>query len=70
MGKKENEIYDGLVKQIELNYGEPLEQAIGKYDEMDAAGQQALRNALIELERVNQNLEKCQINYLQNSLLK
>ncbi len=56
--KKENEIYDGLVKQIELNYGEPLEQAIGKYDEMDAAGQQALRNALIELERVNQEFGK------------
>ncbi len=56
--KKENEIYDGLVKQIELNYGEPLEQAIGKYDEMDAAGQQAFKNALIELEKVNQELEK------------
>ena len=56
--KKEIEIYDGLVKQIELNYGEPLEQAIGKYDEMDAAGQQALRNALIELERVNQEFGK------------
>ncbi len=56
--KKENEIYNGLVKQIELNYGEPLEQAIGKYDEMDTAGQAALKNALIELEKVNQEFGK------------
>lgn len=56
--KQENEMYDKLVKQIELDYGEPLEQAIGKYDEMDAAGQQALKNALIELEKVNQEFGK------------
>ncbi len=56
--KKQDEIYNGLVKQIELDYGEPLEQAIGKYDEMDAAGQEALKNAFIELEKVNQEFGK------------
>ena len=52
------ERYNAKVQEIELNYGEPIEQAIQKYDEMDIAGQQALRNALIELERVNQEFEK------------
>lgn len=34
------------LQQIEIEYGEPIEQAIQKYDEMDAAGQQALENAI------------------------
>ncbi len=34
------------LQQIEIEYGEPIEQAIQKYDEMDAAGQQALEKAI------------------------
>ena len=34
------------LQQIEIEYGEPIEQAIQKYDEMDAAGQAALENAI------------------------
>ncbi len=34
------------LQQIEIDYGEPIEQAIQKYDEMDAAGKEALENAI------------------------
>ena len=37
---------DSELKQIEIDYGEPIEQAIQKYDEMDAAGQEALEKAI------------------------
>ncbi len=37
---------DAELRQIEIDYGEPIEQAIQKYDEMDAAGKEALENAI------------------------
>ncbi len=39
---------------IELDYGEPLENAIQKYDQMDAAGKEALKNALKMVADLNQ----------------
>ncbi len=51
--KKENELQieikaesEAALNLIEMEYGEPIEQAIGKYDEMDATSQKVLENAI------------------------
>lgn len=41
-----NEWRNSELQQIEIEYGEPIEQAIQKYDEMDTAGQEALEKAI------------------------
>ena len=45
---------DGLFKEIEFNYGGSLEEAITKYDQMDAAGKEVLKNALKMVADLNQ----------------
>ncbi len=56
--RKMRENRENYLKAIELNYGEPIEEAIQKYDQMDAAGKEALKNTLKQVAELNQKYKE------------